>query len=297
MAVGDYFLLALALALALANNAALRRFGNRGLNNMGDILAFNGCESLVWLAAALCAMRGLRPMAASTLFWGVAYGLALAGFFISKMQALIRGNVSLTTLVGCSSLIIPTLVGSFAFHEPIGAGQAVGLVLLLGSMAICVAPQRGAEAASAKWKVCVLLFFLFNGLVGLTFKFFSHTPGKDEIAQMLAVSSTVSAVIFFLAAFLLNRRTGQPRPRVPGRALWYVLSCGGFSCAYTWINIHLAGALPSAVFFPVFNGGVIFGSTLLSRFLFKERLSRLQWGGLLLGVLALMLAGRVIFGG
>ena len=53
------------------------------------------------------------------------------------------------------------------------------------------------------------------------------------------------------------------------------------------INTNLSGLLPSAVVFPVMNGGVIIVTTVLSKFFFKEKLTFLQIVGLIVGVLSI----------
>ncbi len=52
------------------------------------------------------------------------------------------------------------------------------------------------------------------------------------------------------------------------------------------LNLYLSGIIDSAVFFPVVNGGGLILTTLSAVFLFREKLSRRQWVGLVLGMLA-----------
>ena len=255
-------------------------------------MLFNGAMSLVWVLVVLCVGREFSAPSTATVLLGAGYGVVTAGFLLSKMQALATGNMSITVMLGCSSLMLPTILGSILWHEPIAAEQGVGLALLLAAMALCV-DKRGSGEIRPRWKLYCMLFFLFSGLSGLVFKIHQNSPGKKEISEMLLIASVVSSALLILLAFGVNHRRDAPKPKLP-RSTWkYALVCGICSCAYNWLNIGLTGALPSVIFFPVFNGSVILGSSLTSRFCFGEKLTKYQVCGLRVGLFALLLIGKV----
>ena len=51
------------------------------------------------------------------------------------------------------------------------------------------------------------------------------------------------------------------------------------------LNLYLSGALPSIVFFPVVNGGLILMTAMVSVVVFHERLKAKQIAGLIMGVI------------
>ncbi len=82
----------------------------------------------------------------------------------------------------------------------------------------------------------------------------------------------------------------------PAKRAWvsalFVLACGAAGCVYNRTNIYLSGAMPNAVFFPLFNGGNILLSTLLGCLLFREKLTLRQIVGMLGGVAAIVLVSN-----
>ena len=56
--------------------------------------------------------------------------------------------------------------------------------------------------------------------------------------------------------------------------------------AINLINLYLSGKMPSVIFFPIVNGGVIVLSGLAAILFFKEKLSVKQTIGLILGIAA-----------
>ena len=58
------------------------------------------------------------------------------------------------------------------------------------------------------------------------------------------------------------------------------------------MNLYLSGVLPSILFFPIMNGGLILLSSLAGWIVFREKLTRSQIFSLLLGVVAVCLIGN-----
>ena len=65
--------------------------------------------------------------------------------------------------------------------------------------------------------------------------------------------------------------------------------CGIFTAGIHKINLYLSGVMESVVFFPVVNGGSLMGTMIVSLLLFKEKLSLKKWGGIIIGIIAVIL--------
>ena len=54
------------------------------------------------------------------------------------------------------------------------------------------------------------------------------------------------------------------------------------------LNLYLSGVMDSAVFFPIVNGGGLVLTTVAAFLLFKEKLTKKQWVGLIVGICAVV---------
>ena len=284
--INTYILLALSIACAFANNVTLHKFSNRGLDGMRGVLCFNSLASVVWIIL-LCSKGIVSGLAfdVGSVVWGIVYGLVSAAFLLCKMQALATGPVSLTSFIGCSSLLISTGFGVFVLHEGASLLQTIGVVLLCVSLFLTVAPKTGA--AEKSWKYWCAAFFMCSAATGIIFKLQQRSASAEKVDEMLIVSAVTAASIFALTAVIVP---GKSKPGVPKNALFDALLCGIFACVYNRLNVTLSGALPGVVFFPIFNGSVIILSTLAGLIFFGERLKGSQIAGMVIGVAALMLA-------
>ena len=71
-------------------------------------------------------------------------------------------------------------------------------------------------------------------------------------------------------------------------AICIPIALGVMSAINHRLNLYLSGVMPSAVFFPIVNGGGLVLTTLSAVLLFKERLGKRQWLGVALGVLSVL---------
>ena len=69
-----------------------------------------------------------------------------------------------------------------------------------------------------------------------------------------------------------------------------LFAIGGVTAALNnQFNLYLSGVMPSAVFFPIVNGGGLVLSTAASVLLFREKLSVRQWIGLAMGTVSVLM--------
>jgi len=288
-----YFLLFVSIAFASANNLLLHGFRNKGLRGLGDILLFNSLVSCIWIVI-LGVLHELAPISIGALMWGLCYGGVIALFLLCKMQAMATGPVSITSFIGCSSLLISTAVGVLLFRESVTSLQIIGVVLLLLALFLTISPR--ADQSQPGWKLWCALFFMCSGATGIIFKLHQASPSASEAGGMMLTAAITSAILFFAASIIVSKKQENSLPRLPKTAIPYLILCGIVSCGYNRLNITLTGELPSIVFFPVFNGSVILIATLSSVLIFREKLKKAQLVGLILGTAALIMAAGVVDG-
>ena len=287
----SYFMLILSIAMASANNLLLHGFNNRGLRGIGDVLLYNSLVSGIWVVILLV-LNGTAPVSFGSVLWGLLYGSVIAAFLLCKMQAMASGPVSITSFVGCSSLLISTAAGVLIFRETVTLLQAIGVMILIIALFLTISPK--AEKSKPGWKIWCALFFLCSGATGIIFKLHQASDNASGADGMMLVAAITSAVIFAVTSVVVSEKQEHTLPHIPRYALPFVIGCGIVSCGYNRLNLTLSGQLPSIVFFPVFNGTVILLSSLMAAFIFREKLKPAQLAGMVIGTVSLVFAAGVV---
>lgn len=285
-----YYLLCISILTASVNSIFLKK---AQVSPKNQILKFNLICALEWCIIFFIINKGNIQLNSQVLFWGAVYGLTQSLFILFKTAAMSNGSVSVTTLIGNSSLLISIFVSAIVWNDKISVVDVVGLIMLSVSLFMCIY-KKTEETYTSKWKYYALFFLVFAALVGIVFKAFGKNVSLKYCDDMMFVSALVMLVCYFISGLFsggFSFKSGGKKYKTC--FVVYAIVCGVLSCLYNRLNIYLTANLNAIIFFPSFNGGVILVSALLSCWLCKEKITIKQATGILLGIVAICLIGML----
>lgn len=258
---------------------------------------FNVFTSMI-AAFTIFAMSGSLKASSFTLVLAIAFGLTTAIQRIMHLQALETGPFSYTSVILSLAMLIPTLSGAIVWGEHIYFIQIVGIVLMVGCLILSVDFTGEQKKSSLKWLLFCGLAFLGNGAIGIMQKWHQNTDYKEELNQFLIIAFITSA-LFSEMMIMLDKKSSKAKTvekdETKKKKLLtlkpiMIMIVGGLCIGISNVlNLYLSGAMDSAVFFPVVNGGCLILTTLSALFMFKERLSTKRWIGIILGIISVIL--------
>ncbi len=289
----NYFLLFVAVAFTVANACVLKQFNNRDIRNTGDIFWFNGGVSVLWICilSAFSLVTNDFELSITSIVFGSIYGVIICMFLLFKNLAVTNGPVALTTLIGSCTFLITTIFGVLYYKQDIKLMQIVGISLIFISLFLCINPKKSTQKLTAKWFLFSLIFFLAGGGVGVIYMMFGKSDAAAEINGMMLCAAIVATVLYFLVGAILNGVQKKSCPKIHKSALIFILLSGIATCTYMRMNLYISTVIPSVVFFPVSNGSVVILSAVFGRILFKEKLTKIQVLGMVIGLAALVITG------
>ncbi len=279
-----YTYLALCIVTIAVQNAFKKSYGNRCKHG---VYAFSALVTLTAAAFfAVCSLVGGYSYDLGVLPYSAAFGVGYAVSTITGVMALATGSVAITSLILSYSLLLPTLYGIVFLGEPLGTLKIVGLLLLVLSLYLANAPQKGAaKGVSLRWAILVAISSVGNGVISIVQKQQLEAFSGSYKNEFMAVALLIG-LLCLLPLVLLDRRHFKESMREG--ALLGVAS--GVSNGVSNLLIMLATALmPASVFYPVMAGGRTIFTYFLSITFYKERLTALQTAGVAAGVGGLVL--------
>ncbi len=247
------------------------------------VYLFNAIISLVALTLFAVISGGFK--------WNIGYLPYSIGFAASYMAAniftllcLTCGAVSLTSLVNKYSLLVPTFYGML-LGESVSALLIAGIALLAVSLFLINKPQKDGKI-SVKWLIFVALAFIGNGMCSVTQKMCQQAFGSEYSNEFMMVALALS----FVASLSLGVATS--RKDTLAHLKYGVIPagvCGILNGAVNLFVMILNGIFPASMMFPLISAGGIIIVYFLSKWLYKEQLSRLQTVGLLVGIASVVL--------
>lgn len=305
--ISPWLLLVISVLACLLGGIARTYFCKSLVTSTRSYYLYNGANSAVCaLALWLLGGGGALQLSAFSLWFGVLFGLVTMAQGITYSAALHCGPWSYTSVISSLSTIIPAISGALFWHESISFLQIFGILLMLVCFVLSVDPGKDeGRAASLRWLVLCMVAFVFSGAIGVMQKVHQTSVYKQELSGFLIVAFLASAAVSLLVCLFYPRaRQAEAAPATPaadtgkagrstGRTVWLVLvlfAIGGVTAALNnQFNLYLSGVMPSAVFFPIVNGGGLVLSTAASVLLFREKLSVRQWIGLAMGTVSVLM--------
>jgi len=197
-----------------------------------------------------------------------------------------RGPVSLNTFLYSCGFIIPSVYGMIQDRSSVSCIRLLGFLLLIAVLYVYILPSR--EKVDKKWILCISLATIMSGITGIMQRVHQTSAYAAELNPFL-VSTFFFCTVFSLCLCFCLPKSGEPENNTSAKQLLWPCVTGVVIALLNRCNLFLAGALPSIVFYPVFNGAVTLMTGAAAAVLFHERLNRRQILCLAVGVFAILL--------
>lgn len=214
-----------------------------------------------------------------TLAMGTVNGvLYLAGFMLIQMN-IQKNGVVLSSIFQKLGLLVTLVVSVVCYREIPNLLQSTGFVLAVFAI-ILMNYRKGSGSAGARgWLIAMLLAC---GMGDAMSKIFTESGVPALESQFLFYTFGVAMGLCFIAMTVADQRIGRKE------ALFGVL----IAVPNFFSSKFLLGALErlsAVIVYPVFSVGSILTVTLAGVLLFRERLTKRQWTGIAVILVALVL--------
>ncbi len=240
---------------------------------------------------------------ASSWLLAVVQGLLFTFGFIVMDRSTQRSGVALTTVCARASLILPVLLSWILLSQP--APSWLPVILVVAAMALIIGPTetrpagRAATGGPGRHAIMFALLgvFLVFGCSDFFLKVVQHTVDKGHSGNPVLIERQLSAltcIIFLMASvasLVVCAVSGSFRKH---RVKWSTVGWGallGFAnIGCTSCMLRALAAMPTGLFYPLYNIGIVIVATLVGLLFFGERLKWIQVGGLVLAIAAIALS-------
>lgn len=287
----QYVFFLIIIGCALGNNVFKNLFAHGETVTDGDNAIYNVIACGIGAPMALIG-RGFSAISGPSLLLSVLFGASMAVVAISTIKALRQGPMSLTLLFGDFSMVIPILAGFLLWQESISAGKTAGILLMFAAIYFMVyrkGEAAGTKEAMGKWAFWASVYGLSCGLMSF-FEAMQTKSGRGEAAMFLFWGFTTATVVLLVYLVICSRKPETAMTvKLIGPENLNGLLVGIFGGISHIVTMKLLLLMDSSVLYPLKAGICIAANALLGRLLFKEKLTKRQGVGLVLGFAAVML--------
>lgn len=197
-------------------------------------------------------------------------------------------GVSVASVATKMSLAIPVLFGVILYDEHLGVIKVIGIILALAAVYFSSVKSPGVTIAK-KGLVLPLLVFLGSGIIDSSIKFLEETQVPPDEFPLFSATIFAAAATTGLLFMLIKAFRGQANMHIRDLLGGVALGIPNFFSIYFILRSLQHETLNSASVFTINNVAIVMLSTMLGILLFREKISSLNWGGIFMAVISILL--------
>lgn len=218
--------------------------------------------------------------------YSLLFALGYCTSMVMGFLAIKTGSLSLSALIMQYSLIVPAIYGMIMLDEPLKITLFVGLLLLIVSLILVnLGGKEEYVRPTLKWGVVVGLSFIGNGSCVTVQKVQQVNFDGQYKSEFMIMSIAISVVILLSLVLMFDRKALVHNVKRGGLIAAGSGMCNGVA---NFLTMVLAGMLPASVMYPVVSAGGTITTSLAALLIYREKMSRRQLLGLVIGILAIV---------
>lgn len=212
----------------------------------------------------------------------LALGILLPLVFIIMAKAIEYAGIVRSDAAQRLSLFLPIIASFAIFGEQLTNYKLMSLIIaFIALFCLLYKKESSTKSMGAKGGIVLLLVWLGYGVIDIMFKQMAKLGGQFTITLFVAFCLAACVMLIYL---LLRRTHWTGRSMLAG----IVLGCLNFVNIYFYIRAHQTLSNDPTTVFTGMNIGVISLGALVGILVFKEKISRINFIGIVLGIISII---------
>lgn len=203
-----------------------------------------------------------------------------------------KAGISVTTIATRMALIIPVVFSIIFYQESISISKTLIFLLAFLSVLLSVYPDH-FDVKSRNRIILPLLIFFGAGTVDSLIKFtqdkYLNTNGLAAFTAVLFTVAVMIAIITLIASKQLTKSN------FGGKTVFWgiMLGLANYGSIFFFVKALNSNVFESSVIFGLNHIGIISLSVFLALLIFSERLKTINWIGIAMAIISLILLSRL----
>ena len=207
-------------------------------------------------------------------------------FFVMAMTAQ-RNGVSVTSIAGKMSVVIPVLFGVFLYNESVTFLKILGIIIAL--IAVYLSSVKEDKSENTGTLLFPVLLFLGSGAIDTILKYVQVNHVADEDVSIFSGSLFGIAAIFAVLILAIKSIKKREAFGVKNVIAGIILGVPNYYSIVFLIKALQNKNFESSTLFTINNVAIVIVSTLVGLLLFKEKFSLKNKIGVALAILGIVL--------
>lgn len=283
------------LLLCIISSTAIiilfKYFGRPGINTFNAIVINYLTASLIGLIISFNSLKSInlfiQPWLPVAILIGVLFVLMFNVIAITTQKA----GISVSSVASKMSVIVPMLFSMLYYHEQISNYKIAGMLLAITAVILTVI-KKNKFIEDKSYLILPIILFIGIGLIDSLIKFSQHeylrTQSLPAFATLLFTISAITGIIVRLFKKSLRNNPVNLKTVAAGM----LLGIANYGTLYFLVHALNSNFVDSSIIFGLNSIGIVLLSVFLAIILFREKLSFINWTGIILSVITIFILTR-----
>lgn len=199
-------------------------------------------------------------------------------------------GITIATVAFKMCMIIPVIAAVFLYNDKVTFLKIVGIILA-GIAIVLASIKKERHQVEKKYLFLPVILFFGSGFLDTYFKYnekyYIQESDVNLFCSFVFLIAAFTGLLFLLFS-ILTRKTKFESKSILGGILLGIPNYG--SLYFLFKALRLEG-IESSVIFPLNNMGIVAASALSAFFIFREKLSAMNWAGIALAIISIAMIG------
>jgi drug/metabolite transporter (DMT)-like permease len=224
--------------------------------------------------------------------WALVMGVLFISIFNIVGMTAQKISVAVASVANKLSLIIPVVLSIYLYHETVKGWKLFGVILaLIAVLLTCYQPFNASDEkkeGQGKWRYLLpVALFFGSGFLDALINHVQQTYVTVENSNAYLISGFFSAAtigsIFLVYQYFIGRQVFSVKNLFAG----ILIGIPNYFSIWCLVRFLKQSPWQSSASIPINNMGIVLFSSVVAWLLFKERLSAINWVGILLSIVAI----------
>jgi drug/metabolite transporter (DMT)-like permease len=250
---------------------------------------------LTALAIGLLVVPDLKLAIAGASQWpawtvgGLALGVVFISIFYLMAITAQKVGVSVTTIASKMSLALAVVL--FVLTDPAEEMTAIKVAAIVLALAGVILSSMRNDGTKLHWKAMIwpLLILVGSTVIDFGIAHFSSMPQNESELSLYSCLSFGMAACAGMLMLIIQIAQGTAKVGIKDVLAGLLLGAVNYGSIFFLVMAYHSGIMPKSSLLPVNNLGVVLLGAIAAIVFFREKLTRFNWAGLGLSVIALVL--------
>ncbi|MES2330462.1 MAG: EamA family transporter [Bacteroidota bacterium] len=226
--------------------------------------------------------------------WACVMGVLFVSIFNVVGITAQKIGVAVASVANKLSLIIPVVLSVYLYGESVAGWKLAGVIIALAAVILtCYQSKQlesGLEAGIKKWEyILPVVLFIGSGLLDALINHVQKQYVTEENKNAYLISGFLSAAVIGSLLLLVQYARGKQIFAFKHLAAGIIIGVPNYFSIWCLVRFLKQSPWQSSASIPVNNMGIVLFSSVVAWLVFKEKLSKINWLGIALSLVAIYL--------